>query len=275
MMVRMSIKNRALLLISILAVLGLVVSFATTGTSKTVSSANVLANPNILRVGVSTNAPPLIYKQGQEIVGLEAELAREFAKYLGKSLQFVELKWADQIPALLDNRIDIIMSGMTRTKMRQIRIAFSEPYFRTGQMALIHQRDKDRFANGYYSIVVYSLRLKFGVVKATTGEAFVRKDFSRAKKIFSYASSKEAVKALNYREVDMVIHDAPIILMLAAENETKGLVPLPNLMTEEYLAWGIRKNDVDLLASANTFIDILRDDGRLNAIVNRWIPFRK
>ena len=61
---------------------------------------------NALRVGVSTNAPPLIFKQNQEIVGLEADFAKEFAKYLGKSLHFVELKWEDQIPALLENRTE-------------------------------------------------------------------------------------------------------------------------------------------------------------------------
>ena len=222
---------------------------------------------------MSTNSPPVIYKQGQQIVGLEAELAREFAKYLGRSLHFVELKWEDQIPALLGNQIDIIMSGMSMTKMRQIRIAFSEPYFRTGQMALIHRKSRDRFSHGYYSILAWSVQLKLGVVKATTGEFFVRKRLSRAKKISSFATSKEAVKALKYREVDMVIHDAPMILMLAAENESEGLIPLPSLLTEEYLAWGIRKNDVELLESANTFIKTLRNDGRLNSIVNRWIPF--
>ena len=38
---------------------------------------------NALRVGVSTNAPPLIYKQGNEIAGLEAELARELGTVMG------------------------------------------------------------------------------------------------------------------------------------------------------------------------------------------------
>ena len=61
---------------------------------------------NILRVGVTPNAPPLIFKQGNAIVGLEADFAREFAKYLGKSPRFVELEWEDQIPALLENRIE-------------------------------------------------------------------------------------------------------------------------------------------------------------------------
>ena len=236
------------------------------------STSYVEPREDILRVGVSTNAPPLIYKQGKEIIGLEAELARAFASFLGKSVVFVELDWEDQIPALLDNRTDIIMSGMSVTKMRQIRIAFSEPYFRTGQMALVRKRDAGRYPHGYSSIFGWTLRITIGVVEGTTGESFVKKDFGRAKKIISFPTSKEGTAALGSGDIDMVIHDAPIILMLAAENQSKGLIPLPSLLTEEYLAWGIRKNDVELLQSANRFIRTFKSDGRLHDIVKRWIP---
>jgi hypothetical protein len=62
-----------------------------------------------------------------------------------------------------------------------------------------------------------------------------------------------------------------MIYMLASENEA-DLVPLSSLLTEEYLAWGVRKNDVELLKAANSFIEALRNDGRLASIVDRWIP---
>ena len=74
------------------------------------------ADDAVLKVGVSTTSPPFVFKQSGEIVGLDAELAREFSSFIGKKLRFVELKWVDQIPALLDKRTDIIMSGMTIRK---------------------------------------------------------------------------------------------------------------------------------------------------------------
>ena len=229
---------------------------------------------NILRVGVSTDAPPLIYKQGEEIVGLEADLAREFAKFLGKSLRFIELKWEDQIPALLDNRTDIIMSGMSITKMRQYRIAFSAPYFRTGQMALVRKGDEDRVPMaGYYGIFAWAPIIKIGMVEGTTGESFVKESFgATAKKICPFPTPKEAVDALKNYGINVFIYDAPMVYMLAAENES-DLTPLPSLLTEEYLAWGIRKSDPELLDSANSFIETLKKDGRLNSTINRWIPF--
>ena len=224
---------------------------------------------NVLRVGISPNAPPLIFKQGSKIVGLEADFAREFAKYLGKSLRFVELEWEDQIPSLLANRIDIIMSGMTITRLREVRVAFSNPYFRSGQMALIRREDAALFKTGFFTITKSAA---IGSIKNTTGEYFVENQFGRVKKI-SFNNSKEAVKALLDKKINMFVHDAPIILWLGSENENNGLTPLFSLLTEEDLAWGIRKDDKKLLASANNFLKMANEEGRLKQIIRHWIPF--
>ena len=232
---------------------------------------------NVLRVGVSTNAPPLIYKEAGKIVGLEADLAGAFAKFLGKEVQFIELKWSDQIPALLDGRSDIIMSGMSVTQKRAIRIAFSTPYYRTGLMALVRREDRSRFPNGYTGIVGQTPSLRFGVVKGTTGEQFVRKNFGRASKIRVYNTSQDAANALTtvfqVNRIDLLVHDAPVLVMLAAADESGKLYLIQDYMTEENLAWGMRKGDPQLLESANRFIEKLKQQGRLEAILKRWIPF--
>ena len=243
--------------------------------SKQAPANSIAPNPNVLRVGVSTNAPPLIFKQDTEIVGLEAELAKKFGDYLGKSVAFIELDWEEQIPALLANKTDIIMSGMSITKMRQVRIEFSRPYFRTGQMALTRNKYLKKIPQSYYGIQGMSIVARFGVVKGTVGETFVQQNFSRAKEIIPYKTSRQAVDDLLKGRIDLLIHDGPIILMLAAENETRGLADIPSLLSEEYLAWGIRKNDVELLEAANNFVDMMIKEGKLDPIINRWIPFKE
>jgi len=244
-----------------------------TGTKQT--QADFIApNPNLLRVGVSTNAPPLIYKQGSEIVGLEAELAKKFGEYLGKSVVFIEIEWEDQISSLIANKTDIIMSGMTITKKRRVLIEFSKPYFRTGQMALIHNKYLNMIPHNYYGIMGLSIVARFGVVKGTVGETFVQQHFGKAKEIVHYKTSRQAVSDLLEGRIDLLIHDAPIILMLAAENETKGISEIPSLLSKEYLAWGIRKNDLELLKAANNFIDTMIKEDKLDPIINRWIPFK-
>jgi polar amino acid transport system substrate-binding protein len=226
---------------------------------------------NVLRVGVTANSPPLIFKQGDKIVGLEADLARELSIYLDKSLRFIELKWEDQIPALLENRIDIIMSGMTITTLREIRIAFSIPYFESGQMALIRRMDAARFSTGLFTFATSSA---IGAIKDTTGEYYVETQFSSVNRKL-YKNSNAAVKALINKDIDIFIYDGPMILYLASENENNGLTALFTKLTKEYLAWGIRKENVELLDSANNFLRTANNEGKLNKIIKFWVPMAK
>ena len=266
---KLSIKE---LLVLIFFIAGL---FWTTGCAsngpKTAESIGLAPDINILRVGITPNAPPLIFKQANKIVGLEADLAGELAKYLGRTLRFVELEWEELIPALLGNRIDIVMSGMSITRLREVRIAFSIPYFKSGQMALIRRENSARFSTGFFALSTSS---SIGVIKDTTGEYFVETNYSNVKtKTFSAPGA--AAKAVIDEKIEMFIYDAPMILYLASENESKGLTVLSALLTEEYLAWGLRKDNKDLLESTNEFLRTFNQEGKLNPIIQYWIPFAR
>ncbi|HID97627.1 MAG TPA: transporter substrate-binding domain-containing protein, partial [Thermodesulfobacteriaceae bacterium] len=55
---------------------------------------------NVLRVGISPDYPPMIFKQGKKLAGLEFEPASILARELDRLVKFVELRWDQQIPAL-------------------------------------------------------------------------------------------------------------------------------------------------------------------------------
>ena len=263
-------RSRLFVLFLICSVLSLAVGCAPTGQSAATTD-SILPDKNVLRVGVTTSSPPLIFRQTNQIAGLEADLARELAAYLGKSLRFVELKWEDQIPALLENRIDIIMSGMTITTLREVRISFSIPYFESGQMALIRRQDAARYSTGLFAFATSSA---IGAIKDTTGAFYVETQFSSIKRKL-YTNTGAAVKNLINKDIDLFIHDGPMILYLASENESKGLTALFTPLTREYLAWGIRKDNVALLDSANNFLRSFNEAGKLSRVIKFWIPLAK
>jgi polar amino acid transport system substrate-binding protein len=231
------------------------------------SASTSVTDSTPLKVGVSTNMPPLIYKQGDQITGLEAELARGLAGYLGRPLQFVEVAWKDQVPYLLEGRTDIIMSGLSITELRKVRIAFCDPYSRTGLMAILRRGDIQRFKMGYFSLVETPA---IGAIEGTTGEGFVRSRYEKARKRF-FKTSAEAIQALRDKNIDLFIHDAPVVMVMAATYESE-LSPLYSLLTEEYLAWGVRRGDTALRETANAYIAELKRDGRLKTIIQRWMP---
>jgi polar amino acid transport system substrate-binding protein len=230
------------------------------------------AGPGILRVGVSPDAPPLIFKQNEKISGLEAEMAVALANYLEKTAVFVEVPWEDQIPALLANRTDIIMSGMSVTLARQYKIAFSRPYFKSGLMILVKDLNTFTFITNRETAFAQSITWRIGVVKGTTGETFIRQKSMGAKAINDFPNQKEALKALIAGRIDVFVHDAPIVLMMAAQHQSEGVKPLPVMFSEEFLAWGLRKDDPDLVEAVNAFIDQAKQKGTMQTTIKRWIP---
>ena len=231
---------------------------------------NIAPDPSILRVGVTANSPPLIYKNNDMITGVEADLARKLAKSIGKEARFVEVKWSDQIDALEKNKIDIIMSSMSITNAREYRIAFSNPYLRSGQILLVRLEEKARFTTGIYSLM--NSKYTIGVVKDTTGDLFITRTINGAK-TKSFTESADAVKALINKEIDAFVYDAPMICHYAAVNENAKLTPILTMATEEYLAWGNRKEDTALLNQANQFLDELKRTEQLPQMIRTWIPY--
>ena len=110
------------------------------------------------------------------------------------------------------------------------------------------------------------------MVKGTTGEAFIHQKSTGAKAIRAYSNQEEALHALMAAQIDVFVHDAPIILMMAAQHQTEGVRPLPIMLNEEYLAWGISKDNPEMLESVNAFIDQAKQKGTMQTTIKRWIP---
>jgi len=97
--------------------------------------------PSTLRIGTSASYPPLTFRQDGELQGVEVDLARAVGEDLKVKTDVVEMPWEELIAALNDNRIDVIMSGMSVTDERSTRVLFTDPYMKIGQMALIRSAD--------------------------------------------------------------------------------------------------------------------------------------
>ena len=230
----------------------------------------IAPNPTILRVGITANAPPLIFKNGTQFTGLEVDLAKKFGRYVGKNVQFVDMDWDQLIPALEADKIDIIMSAMSITPARQYRIAFSNPYLRSGQILLVRLQEKARFATGIYSLM--NSNYVIGTIKDTTGDLFITKTINGAK-VEHFTEPDDAVQALIKKDIDVFVYDAPIVCHYAAVNENTKLSPILTLATEEYLSWGIRKDNIELLEQSNAYLADLQEKQQLVPMIRARIPF--
>lgn len=222
-----------------------------------------------LKVGISTNMPPLVYKNSGRLQGLEVDLAQQLGQHLGRKVQFVEQSWDKQIPSLEAGKIDMIMSGMSITPKRAYRVSFAQPYMRSGQMLLVRMNQAQLYSSGIFSLM--GNKPAIGTIKNTTGDYFITRTINRAN-ITRYSTSQKAVSALIKGDIDVFVHDAPVICYYAAQNEEQHLTPILKISNEEQLAWAVNKMDQQLLNQVNSFLQTAQGNGNLEQTIKRWIP---
>lgn len=221
-----------------------------------------------LRVGISPDMPPLAYLEQGKLTGIETAAAESLGKLMGKDVDFVQLPFAELVPALQAGKIDIIMSGMSITAERSKHVSFTNSYMDAGQMAIIRFADAGQFA---FRGAIFRPGSKVAVEQQTTGEAFADQHLRQAT-LSRCSSVQEALNKLKSREVDFVVHDASTSWSLASNRDTQDLMSINHAMTDETLGWAVAKNNPELLSAVNRHLKEMQDRGILRAIINKWIP---
>ncbi len=223
-----------------------------------------------LRIGVTPDYPPLVFMQDGQVTGAEVDFAMMLGKELGREVEFLPVQWKDQIAALTSGKTDIIMCGMTRTRARGLKVAFSESYLESGLRGLCRQRDRDLYDTPEK---IKKSSAAIGVIAGTTADIFVQTYCPTARR-YAIAERKDALFNLKSRDIDIFIDDGFAIVELYAANEAQ-LAALPMPLTAEEFAWGVRPADGALLASINTALAKWKADGSLDRVIDRWMPYMK
>ncbi|MEM6582224.1 MAG: transporter substrate-binding domain-containing protein [Pseudomonadota bacterium] len=223
-----------------------------------------------LRVGVSADYPPLIFQQDGQIVGIEADNALALGKIIGREVELKNMPFESLMPALLTGEIDVIMSGYSVTAERSEKVIFTDSYMLIGQMAILH---RDKIASFSQPWSVYQPGVRIGVEPGTTGAGFAERELNEAQ-VKYYVDPAAAFAGLRGDEIDLYIHDAPTSWQLATTPENDDLLSLYSPMTEEMLAWAVRPGDDALAGELNRALGVMKRNGTLQYILNRWIPVR-
>jgi ABC-type amino acid transport substrate-binding protein len=239
----------------------------------------VLTSPNLkaadpgmeqLVVGTAANYPPVVFRQDDAIVGIEADFAEALGQELSLDVTFVDMSWEHLLEALDNDRIDVIMAGMSVTEYRKEKVAFTQPYMEVGQMALIRSADLGRLsAPGAMAVAGRVI----GVQDETTGEQFVRTAYADAS-LMVFASPEDGVAALRRGDIEFFVHDAPTIWTLTLGVDVLAepdVMALYTPLTRENLAWAVKKGNVQLLEALNTALQTMQEDGRAQHIIDSWI----
>lgn len=214
----------------------------------------------VLVMGTNAEFPPYEYYEGQEIVGIDAEMAAAVAEKLGMELQIEDMAFDSLIAALSSGKVDMVAAGMTVTEERLASVNFSDTYA-TGVQVIIVAEDSDIAGEA-------DLNGKtVGVQLGTTGDIFA--DDIEGATVERYNKGMEAVQALSQGKIDAVIIDNEPAKVFVSEVE--GLKILEEAFVTEDYAVAIAKDNEELLEKVNTALAELKEDGTLQAIVDKYI----
>ena len=221
-----------------------------------------------LRVGFESGYMPfeMTDKKGK-FVGFDIDVAKEMAKAMGVKFVPNNTAWDGIIPSLVTGKFDIIMSGMTITQERNLKVNFADPYIIVGQSILIAKKHEG-VIKSYRDLnnPKYTITSKLG----TTGEQAVKRMIPKGK-YKSFETEPEAALEVVNGKADAFVYDLPYCVVFMAQQGAGKLVFLDKPFTYEPLAWAVNKGDPDFLNWLNNFLAQIKNDGRYSRIYNKWI----
>jgi polar amino acid transport system substrate-binding protein len=211
-----------------------------------------------LVVGVTYNTPLFgeLDPLSGDVRGFDNELAKEIAREMGlraDQIEYVDVLVEQRLPALQENRVDIVVMTITITPEREEIISFSRPYYLAGQSILVRRHNRS----------VSSLRDLSGkrvcVIAGSTSIPTLMEKAPQATQVQA-PSAGDCLTQVVSGAVDAASTDDIILAGFAAENDEVILVG--GQFTEEPYGVGIPEGKADMVEFVDSVIARMIEDGR-------------
>lgn len=240
------------------------------------NTVNASASPVIERimqrgelvVGMAGNMPPMnmTSKEG-ELIGYEVDLARAMAAAMGVRAKLAAIPFAELLPALQSGKIDLILSNMTITPGRNLKVAFVGPYFISGKAFLTKIKT---IAMADEAEDIDAKNTKLVVLKGSTSQAFVEEAIPDAT-LVTANDYDEAVKMVLEDKVHAMVADYPICVVSVFRYPNQGLLSVVTTLTYEPIGVGVPAGDPLLVNWVENFMGIAEETGLLQDLKENWL----
>ena len=220
-----------------------------------------LATQGVLTMGTNAAFPPYEYYDGENIVGIDAEIAQAIADRLGLKLEIVDMDFGALVGAVQSGKIDLSLAGMTVDPERLENVNFSTSYATGVQVIIVPEGSDIATPEDLEGKLI-------GVQENTTGHQYCSDDYGE-ENVIAYTNGATAVQALLQGKVDCVVIDNEPAKAFVEANE--GLTILGTEYVVEDYAIAVAKDNDALLDAVNAALEELTADGTIQSILDRYI----
>ena len=219
-----------------------------------------------LRVGMSGEQPPLnMTSRTGELVGLEVALARVLAATIGVQLELVRIPFPRLLDALEADEIDLIMSGMTITAQRNLRVVFVGPYFLSGQSML--SRSTELLAASLDELNRPQVRI--AALASSTSEAWVRRGLPQAT-LTTTDTLEAGIQLVIDNKADALVADQEICYFAMLRHADAGLAVRADTFTVEPIGIALPPHDHQFTNLIENYLSALEMQGTLERARQFW-----
>ncbi|WP_457032355.1 glutamate ABC transporter substrate-binding protein [Kitasatospora sp. P5_F3] len=221
-----------------------------------------------LIVGVDQNSYNWGFRNPQsgQLEGFDIELSRAIAKAVlgdpGK-VTFRTVTTAKRIEAIRNGTVDMVVRTMTINCDRRKEIAFSAPYFSTGQRMVVPRSDKS-------TTVAQGLKGKRAcAAQQSSSETELKKPGYGTSSVTIVENQLDCLVLMQLGKVDATLTDSSLAAAQSAQDPTVRLVD-ENIIPAK-LGIGLKQEDTDLTALVNQILLDYRANGGWRAAYDRWL----
>ena len=220
--------------------------------------------------------PPYFMAQEDDVVGIDADLAREAMERLGCSLSLQKLPWARALVELRDGRVDML-SGAYRTPEREQYAHYSEVVgLVSPNILFVRRSDEARFdLSGLRELLESDFRLGAQINVSYSDEYSALVQNPDYEKNIQYLSRRESLwRMLARNRIDGVVASRLTGLYEIQELGLSGTITPSSLVVSNkpaYFVFSKASVGSEFVADFDLALRAMLEDGTFEAIENRYV----
>ena len=214
-------------------------------------------NSNELIMVTEAGFAPYEYYDGGEIVGVDVDIAKEIAKYLGKTLVVKDIAFDSIINEVKTGKADFGAAGISYSDDRAKNVDFSINYSVSKQVVIVSNNSNINNVNNISN-------KKIAVQLGSIADTFVTENFKNAS-IVRQKKYLAAIEDLKAGKVDCVVMDELPAKEIVASNS--GIKILDGSLTNDSYGMVVKKGNKELLDAINTVLEKLKNEGKIDEYI--------
>jgi polar amino acid transport system substrate-binding protein len=247
----------------IILVAGVVLFFGNCATTEIHASESLIdeiKSRGIMKVGHDIFVPWSFKDTKGNLVGFEIDVATKLAEDMGVEVEFFPTQWSGIIPALLEEKFDVIIGGMGITTERAFKVNFTIPYNYFGMDCVVN----NALLPGVTCLEDLNNEAVVIAVRKGASPARVARKYTPKARLHQFGSDPEVIQDVLNENAHAAFSSSPKPAYWAADYSDILYRPLGGeYITHDPASFAIRKYDYDALHFFNTWIrdneDFLRD----------------